>query len=71
MEKHTKQNKQTKSQKLHKGTKCKNNLISPMSNAACCDLNNKIIISRMHDYCPNPKCKCQKQNIFTPKQFGI
>ena len=24
---------------------------------------------RLHDYCPNPNCKCQKQNTFTPKQF--
>ena len=41
-----------------------------MSNIAWCDLNSKNILI-LHDYCPNPKCKCQKQITFTPEQFQM
>ena len=37
---------------------------------AWCDLN-ILNLSRLQDYCPNPKCKCQKQITFTRKQFQI
>ena len=37
---------------------------------AWCDLNiNKMW--RLHDYCPNPKSKCQKQRILFSKQFQM
>ena len=26
---------------------------------------------RLHDYCRNPKCKCQKQITFTPQDFQM
>ena len=39
-----------------------------MSNIAWCDLDNSNFL-RIHVYCPNPKCKCQKQIRFSPKQF--
>ena len=50
--------------------KCKYIHCSAMSNVAWCDSNN-IFILRLHDYCPNPKCKCPKQNTFTPKQLQM
>ena len=44
------------------------NHCSARTNIAWRDLNNDNIL-RLHDYCPNPKCRSQKQNTFTPKQF--
>ena len=41
-----------------------------MSKIAWCDINKNILL-RLHDYCPNPNCKCQKQFTFTPKFFQI
>ena len=49
--------------------KCKTNRCSSMSNSAWCDPNNKGDILKLHDICPNPKCKCQKVIIFTPHQY--
>ena len=46
------------------------NHCSAMSNHAWCDLDETNIL-RLHDYCPNPKCKCQKQNTIPPNQFQI
>ena len=57
--------------KKGKGTK---NHRSAMSNKAWCDPNNNIInnfILRLHDFCPNPKNKCQNQLTFTPKHFQL
>ena len=42
-----------------------------MSNIAWCDLNKNCTVLKMHDMCHNPKCKCQKQMTFTPKQFHL
>ena len=42
-----------------------------MSKSAWCDLNSKVDILKLLDKCPNPKCKCQKQIIFTPRQFQL
>ena len=53
-----------------KKRKCKNNHCLPMSNIAWCDLEN-ISSLRLQDYCGNPKCRCQKQNTFTPRQFQL
>ena len=39
-----------------------------MSNTACCDLNSKGDILKIHEKCPNPKCNCQKLITFTPHQ---
>ena len=46
--------------------KCKNNHCSSMSNSACCDLNSKGNILKLHEKCRNPKCNCQKMITFTP-----
>ena len=40
-----------------------------MSNSAWYDLNKNFTVLRLHDMCHNPKCICQKQITFTPKQF--
>ena len=42
-----------------------------MSNSAWCDLNKKSNVLKLHDMCHNPKCKCQKQITFSPKQFQL
>ena len=42
---------------------------SAMSNSAWCDLNKICTVLKLQDMCHNPKCKCQKQITFTPKQF--
>ena len=42
-----------------------------MSNSAWCDLNKKCTVLKLHDMCHNPKCKCQKQITFSPKQFQL
>ena len=40
-----------------------------MSNKAWCDLKRKGDILKLQGMYPNPKCKCQKQITFTPRQF--
>ena len=44
---------------------------SAISNSAWCDLNRKGNILKLHDKSPNPKCKCQKINTFTPHQYML
>ena len=51
--------------------KCKDNHCSPMSNQAWCDLYSKRDILKLHGLCHNPKCKCQKQLTFNPRQFQL
>ena len=51
--------------------KCKEEHCSPMSNSAWCGLNNKCDTPNLHDICHNPRCKCQKQFTFTPRQFQL
>ena len=59
----------TKGENFIKRGKCKNNHCSSMSNSAWCDLNSKGDILNLHDKCPNPKCGCQKNIAFTPRQY--
>ena len=54
-----------------KNAKCKHGHRSVMSNSAWCDLKKKCSVSKLHDMCHNPKCNCQKQITFTPKQFQL
>ena len=54
-----------------KKAKCENNLCSAMSNSAWCVLNSKGDTLKLHDNCHNPKCKCQKQVTFTPRNFQM
>ena len=42
-----------------------------MSFSAWCDLNKNCTVSKLNDMCHNPKCSCQKQITFTPKQFNL
>ena len=42
-----------------------------MLSSACCDLNSKGDFLKLHDICHNPKCNCQKQINFTPRQFEL
>ena len=42
-----------------------------MSYSALCDLNSKYDIIKLHDICHNPKCKFQKQNTSTARQFQL
>ena len=48
--------------------KCAHGHRSAMSNWAWCDLNRIYTMLKLHDMCHNPKCNCQKQLTFTPKQ---
>ena len=41
-----------------------------MSKIVWCDLNNDNNL-RLLDFCPSPKCICEKQNTFTSKQFQL
>ena len=61
----------TKGSDFVKSGKCTNGHRSAMSNSAWCDLNNYCTVSKLHDLCPNPKCRCQKQMTFTPKQLQL
>ena len=61
----------TKGENFMKKGKCKHIHCSSMSNSACCDLNSKGDILKLHDKCPNPKCNCQKLIPFTPRQYMI
>ena len=55
--------------KCYEKGKCKNNHCSAMSNIAWCELDIDFI-KRLHEFCTNRKCKCQRQISFTPKQFS-
>ena len=61
----------TRAENFVKSAKCKLGHGSAMSNSACCDINKDCTVSKLHDLCQNPKCKCQKQNTFTPRQFQL
>ena len=40
-----------------------------MTNSAWCDVNKGCTVLTLLDMCHNPKCNCQKQITFTPRQF--
>ena len=61
----------TKGQKLQRKFKGKIKHSSAMSNTAWCDLNTKGQVLKIHEMCPNPRCKCQKQKMFTARQFQL
>ena len=54
-----------------KNAKCTHGHRSAMSNSAWCDLNKNCTVLKLHDFCHNPKCKCQKQITFSPNQFQL
>ena len=57
----------TKGEDFNKKGKCGHNHCSAMTNSACCDLNSKCDILKLHDRCA--KCNSQKLITFTPKQY--
>ena len=42
-----------------------------MSNSPWCDLNKDCTDIKIHDMCHNPRCNCQKQITFAPKQYVL
>ena len=61
----------TRGEDFIKNAKCTHGHRSAMSNAAWCDLNKNCTVLKLHDMCHNPKCKCQKQITFSPKQYQL
>ena len=61
----------TRGQDFIENAKCTHGHRSTMSNSAWCDLNKNCTVLKLHDFCHYSKCKCQKQNTFTPKQFQL
>ena len=61
----------TRGQDFIKNAKCTHGHRSAMSNSAWCDLNKNCTVLKLHDFCHNPKCKCQKQITFSPNQFQL
>ena len=61
----------TKGEDFIKSAKCTHGHRSAMNNSAWCDLNMNCTTLKLQDMCHNPKCKCQKQITFTPKQFQL
>ena len=61
----------TRGQDFIKNAKCTHGPRSAMSNSAWCDLNKKCSVLKIHDFCHNQKCKCQKQITFSPNQFQL
>ena len=54
-----------------KSSKCSHGHRSGMNNSAWCDLKKNCTVLMLHDMCHNPKCKCQKQITFSPKQIQL
>ena len=61
----------TRGQDFVRNAKCTHGHRSAMSNSAWCDLNKNCTVLKLHDMCHNPKCKCQKQIIFSPNQSQL
>ena len=59
----------TRGEDFIRNAKCTQGHRSAMSILAWCDLNKNCTVLKLHDMCHNPKCKCQKQITFSPKQF--
>ena len=61
----------TRRQDFIKNAKCTHGHRSAMSNSAGCDLNKICTVLKLHNFCHNPKCKCQKMITFSPNQFQL
>ena len=61
----------TRAENFFKNAKCTHCHRSAVSNSAWCDLKKNCTVSKLHDMCRNPNCNCQKEIIFTPKQFQL
>ena len=42
-----------------------------MSKSAWCDSNTIRDVLKLHDFCPNAKCKTPKQTTFIPNHFQL
>ena len=61
----------TKGEDFIKNAKCTHWHRSAMSNSAWWDWIKSCTVLKLHDMCHNPKCKCQKQITFRPRQFQL
>ena len=61
----------TKGEIFVRNASCKHGHGSAMSKSAWCDLYKICTVLKLHDMCHNPKCNCQKQITFTPKQYML
>ena len=61
----------TGAENFMKNFKCKHGPRSATSNSAWCDLNKSCTVLKLHYMFHNPKCTCQEQITFTPKQFQL
>ena len=61
----------TKGEDFVRNAKCDHGHRSAMTNSAWCDLNKNCTVLNIHVMCHNPKCSCQKQITFSPKQYML
>ena len=61
----------TKGSDFIKSSKCTYGHRSALPNSAWCDLNKNCTVLKLHDFCHNPKCKCQKMITFSPNQIQL
>ena len=61
----------TRGEDFIENAKCSHGHRSTMSNSGWCVLNKNCTMLKLHDMCPNPKCKSQKQITFSPNQFQL
>ena len=61
----------TRGQDFIKNAKCNHGHRSTMSNSAWCELNKNCTLLKLHDFGHNPKCKCQKETIFSPNHIQL
>ena len=61
----------TRGEDFIRKAKCKHGHQPAMSNSAWYDLNKSFTGLKLHDLCHNPRCNCQKQITFTPKQYML
>ena len=50
---------------------CKYGQRSAISNSAWCDLKKSFAVLKLRYMCHSPKCNCQKQLTFSPRQFQM
>ena len=63
--------KRSSAENFNKNAKRRHGHRSIMSNSAWSDFNKNCTVLKLHDICHNPKCKCQKQITFSPKQYML
>ena len=61
----------TRGKSSNKNAKCTHGHRSAISKSVWCALNKTCTVVKLHQMCHNPKCNCQKQTTFSPKQFQL